>query len=488
MSKWVAIAIAVISFGWGHLFANNLRFSSLTQVEDRILEVELGWENAWHLTTAPSNHDAVWLFLKGKTASGWQTLPVLSARSLSPDLVEVKAATDQMGVMVAPVEGVQGNVSCRVQLELGNGLDGEIEMVDLVGIEMVWVNGGEFELGDGVGNNTFGDGENGNPLLINSEALLPIGSGAEQLSDQGDYAPAGDLPAAWPKGVSGFYCMKYELSQAQYIDFLNHLTFAQQQARTVVSPDAAPGTSALSTGPENRNAIRIQIPGNDAQPAVYGCDRLADQTFDGPDDAQFRACNFLTWDDLTAYLDWAGLSPMTEFEYEKACRGPLDAVPGEFAWGTDAVVDANDVLQDGQDNEMVAERPSAPAGLASHGYTGPQGPLRCGFAADGSSTRLQAGASYFGIMELSGNLWELTVTVNGEGLGFTGGHGDGQLDDTGQANVAGWPSASGAGYRGGAWNSGILPGFRDLAVSDRFYAGLAPEQRRGTAGGRGVRR
>ena len=122
MSKWVAIAIAVISFGWGHLFANNLRFSSLTQVEDRILEVELGWENAWHLTTAPSNHDAVWLFLKGKTASGWQTLPVLSARSLSPDLVEVKAATDQMGVMVAPVEGVQGNVSCRVQLELGNGL------------------------------------------------------------------------------------------------------------------------------------------------------------------------------------------------------------------------------------------------------------------------------------------------------------------------------------------------------------------------------
>ncbi|MCS7153885.1 MAG: hypothetical protein NZ989_08070, partial [Bacteroidia bacterium] len=44
-----------------------------------------------------------------------------------------------------------------------------------------------------------------------------------------------------------------------------------------------------------------------------------------------RAMGNLSYTDLLSYLDWAGLSPMTEFEYEKACRGPNIPIAGEYA-------------------------------------------------------------------------------------------------------------------------------------------------------------
>ena len=99
------------------------------------------------------------------------------------------------------------------------------------------------------------------------------------------------------------------------------------------------------------------------------------------------------------------------------------------------------------------------------------------------------GSTYYGIMEMSGNVWELCVTVDFIGLLYNGLEGDGELSANGEANVASWPTINGqgAGYRGGAFNSGTDPAFRDPAISSRFYAGLAPNLRRNTSGGRGVR-
>ncbi|MFT7587893.1 MAG: sulfatase activating formylglycine-generating enzyme, partial [Limisphaerales bacterium] len=188
-----------------------------------------------------------------------------------------------------------------------------------------------------------------------------------------------------------------------------------------------------------------------------------------------------------AWLDWAGLRPMTEFEFEKMARGPELPVAGEFAWGTDLIVDANSLMDDGHSTEYVTDLIDAGAGIASHGYAGPKGGLRNGFAGRDNSDRMKAGAGYYGVLELSGNLWELTINMLPEGLTFTGNHGDGNLID-GQSD-AGWPGVDGGGFRGGAWNSGIGPigFFRDLAISDRWYAGLGPTDRRFTNGIRGVR-
>ena len=115
---------------------------------------------------------------------------------------------------------------------------------------------------------------------------------------------------------------------------------------------------------------------------------------------------------------------------------------------------------------------AAPQGNANYWYTrGSIGPMRVGiFAANSSNSgRITAGASYYGIMELSGNLWERPVTIgNATGRGFTGLHGNGALDPSGAANVSNWPGtdAVGAGFRGGNWS--IVAAY--LCVSNRGIA------------------
>jgi len=149
---------------------------------------------------------------------------------------------------------------------------------------------------------------------------------------------------------------------------------------------------------------------------------------------------------------------MTELEYEKACRGTANPVANEYAWGDTTIhASAYTITNDGQANATVDN--STTAGNASYSTTdgSTNGPLRCGIFADADSDRQEAGASYYGVMELSGNLYERAVTIgNATGRGFTGVHGDGSLDGSGDANVSAWPgtNAEGAGFRGGIWYFG----------------------------------
>jgi len=181
------------------------------------------------------------------------------------------------------------------------------------------------------------------------------------------------------------------------------------------------------------------------------------------------------------YAAWAGLRPMTELEYEKACRGPLKSVPGEYAWGTADVAGSNSetpprdgyVLRNpGKADEQVvwegASGPDATRGNAAWGGTIMQvkqygmyalndihGPLRAGLFATPQSGRVAAGASYWGILDLTGSLWEEVVVVGNlagpwdevrkNGRLFEGSPGDGTL-----ALPAGWNAL---GHRGGAFDS-----------------------------------
>jgi formylglycine-generating enzyme required for sulfatase activity len=204
------------------------------------------------------------------------------------------------------------------------------------------------------------------------------------------------------------------------------------------------------------------------------------------------ACNYLSWADGAAYADWSGLRPMTELEFEKACRGEQPGIAGEYAWGTATVAGSAYTLSgDGTASEGIATNYSTTAGNAMYGNTSSDigGPVRVGiFAANGSNSgRVSAGASYWGIMELSGNLWERPVTIdNGTGRAFTGTHGDGVLDSNGDANAATWPGtdAVGAGWRGGSWDVGTS----DMQVSDRLAAGYSDSYRYDNIGFRAVRR
>jgi formylglycine-generating enzyme required for sulfatase activity len=122
--------------------------------------------------------------------------------------------------------------------------------------------------------------------------------------------------------------------------------------------------------------------------------------------------------------DWLGLRPMTELEYEKAARGVEAPVANEYAWG---------------DTVLTVYR-----GLAR--------------APEGNS-RLSSGASYWGLMGLSGGVWESCVGVDSpEGQAFDGSHGDGNLGSTAWSGLSG-----GIGLRGGSNQSE----WGTLRVSDR---------------------
>jgi hypothetical protein len=107
--------------------------------------------------------------------------------------------------------------------------------------------------------------------------------------------------------------------------------------------------------------------------------------------------------------------------------------------------------------------------------------------AGASTTRAQAGATYYGIMEMTGNVWERAISIsNVEGRSFSGTHGDGTLATTGDANVTTWPSlttAVGTRLKGGAFNV-TSPSY--FYVSDRVD--FVDISGRGlNFGGRGVR-
>ena len=56
--------------------------------------------------------------------------------------------------------------------------------------------------------------------------------------------------------------------------------------------------------------------------------------------------------DGAAYADWSGLRPMTELEFEKACRGNQTPVANEFAWGTASITAATGISNDGAADEV----------------------------------------------------------------------------------------------------------------------------------------
>jgi formylglycine-generating enzyme required for sulfatase activity len=226
--------------------------------------------------------------------------------------------------------------------------------------------------------------------------------------------------------------MKYEITQGQYRDFLNALTRDQQGSRSrslVADRFAISDTLSISA----RNGIRCPsvIPAAPA-PVVFGCDFDTDKTFNESNDGMDLACNSLSSADVLAFAAWAGLRPMTELEYEKACRGPLEPLPNEYAWGT-TEISATTAM--GATDGTGTNR--ATGGNCNNSGCAPVGPYRVGIYATTNSSRQASGASYWGIMELSGNVGEAVVGVGtATSRLFTGLHGNGVLTSAGIADSA----------------------------------------------------
>ena len=463
------------------LWANGIAVSNLQLDETNRLSVDVSWENSWMYPpeTPPENHDAAWIFCKAleRSTGQWKHILLEGPLEVSFENMDFLLSSDRVGGILRRSEAGEGSTG-EIHLELGLDIidQSEFSAFRLFATEMVYVPESAFYVGDSISNNALIKYSNNSPYHIDNELLIEVGEQENNLWVNQNFPPAGDVPADFPKGFEGYYVMKYEISQQQYADFLNTLDVAQQQSNQLSTSIEAPCFGEGHIDGERNFITKVDD--------IFGCDANDNGVLNEADDGCEIACNFLTWSNLTAYLDWSGLRPMSELEFEKACRGPQVPLPLELAFGTAETINTIYPINLGAANETVADTIPSGSGICNFGYCQPSGPLRCGFAASQTTDRISAGSSYYGIMEMSGNVWELCVPLDTNGLLFNGEHGDGQLDGQGNSNTSTWLSG---GHRGGAWNSGVQDGFRDVAVSDRFYIYLDPnDQARGTSGGRGV--
>ena len=491
-------ALSLIGLSNSNVKANNLTIGTPTVVGAN-LQFTISWDNSWNVSLTPGNYDAVWVFVKRQACVDnlWTHALVSTTsgnHSVTGGVLQVDAVTDGMGIFIRRSALGSGNIAtATVTIALQTAANNQ-DNFQVFGTEMVNIPQGDFWIGDNL--NGFGQGSGSNAWgfknVLITNAIQTAGIGAVGNYKSNGTGGIASLPATYPLGWNSFYSMKYEISQEQYVSYLNSLTFTQQLARTSVNPASGVGNNAISnTATPNRNRIKIKTSGVTATtPAVYGCDLNNNGVYDETDDGQNIACNWLAWSDLMAYLDWAALRPMTEFEFEKICRGAAPAsLNGEYAWNA---VNLTQATSSALNNPGEASETSTAAGdgLCAYGNAAATaGPLRCGFAAGAATNKAQAGGSWWGVMEMSGNVWEQCVGgYNFNYSDFTNACGDGTLTATGAANTANWPSAGGGQgggviRGGGFWSAPLV-----LRISENGQMTNNTNQGRiGAVGGRGVR-
>lgn len=496
----------------------------------------LSWANSWRVTTGPSNWDAAWIFVKfrveggtGCTAGNWQhaSLSTTAAHhSITTDNGTpgtFAPTADGKGVFIYRTGPGTGNINWQqVLLRWNYGADGVLDAcnvsIKVFAIEMAYIPQAAFFAGDGASNaGQFKAGATTAPFQITSEAAITLGGGgvgslgnsnrAGQAGPQDDWdnATTQTLPAAFPKGFAAFYSMKYEISQEQYVEFVNTLTVAQQIARTPIG--AAGRYWSNTTSITQRNGIRCVIYPTGIVPGTYACDLNGNGVVNESGDGQNVAIQAISTQDLLAYLDWAALRVMTELEMEKAGRGTLPSVINEFAWGNATLYATSYApLINGGTGSEVPTGPSTTVGNAQYSTTaaGVGGPIRVGAFATATSSRVTAGAGYYGVMELTGNVWELVVGIgHTAGRPYTGTHGNGAITTAGFADVDFWPGSNGnnssavantAPNAGSTSFAGIM--FKGGSYTEAAYMRLSDRQHPGWTGlgardnrngGRGVR-
>lgn len=498
-------------------FANDLRLSALdvittdTAADKITLTCALDQSNGWRNIVS---HDAAWIFVKYSTDGGqvWHHasmggVGLNPAGFTVPVNFEVIVPQDLKGFFFRRSAAGTGDVAVKgLKFVWNYGLDGLSDetakaantLIHVYGVEMVYIPEGAFFAGDGASASAyrFKQGtEDDDPWYVNNEnAITTVNVLRDGFYYQGTGAPgensSGDvflLPNSFPKGYRGFYAMKYELTEGEWVAFFNTLPVTAKMNRDITS-NVEGGKN--SDGVVNRNTIAwdIEEPSTPAKTTRFA-----------------RAMTYVSWPDAAAFADWAGLRPLTELEFEKLARGgDVSPMADEFAWGTASydTAGAEEIFPPNQaenGSESIFDS-TANLNRNTSGWTtgdgrvggmaeGQKGPLRVGIFAENATSRVTSGAGYYGNMELSGNVAEPVVSIGrAEGRQFLGSHGDGEVNDLigfeGNATNTDWPGidstdarrgisgTQGIGYRGGDFQSASV---RFFQVSDRSFSAKDPD-------------
>jgi len=317
----------------------------------------VSWDASWRNATVIGNWDAAWVFVKFRTTTGgtlgdWKHASlnntghsVPSGATLTTGLVDTSSAFNiasnpAVGVFIhRSADGAGTFTANNVSLSWNYSQDGvtgsDTVEIRVFAIEMVYIPQAAFFAGDNATSSySLRQGSSDNdPWYIGSENAITTANAAGTGTNQaetaaeyyypGPYLPVGwslSIAAAFPKGYQSFYMMKGEISQGQWVAFFNTLTATQKSTRDITS-----ATGKNSDALTYRNNVSWSS----------GDATLPDQG--GGANYECVAMGYLSWDDLAAYLDWSGLRPMSELEFEKAGRGRQRAVSGEYAWGSTSI-------------------------------------------------------------------------------------------------------------------------------------------------------
>ena len=392
--------------------------------------LDLSWKNAFRVDQGEFQfHDAAWVFFKwvNNDRKGYFTIHVSqeghkvvpNGRGSAP--LKFTPSEDGLGLFISLANPGETDVSARIVVELDpsdfEGINPRRQQLIPYALEMVYIPEGPVTLG-APNTTAYGalyesnkDGEvKGLYQIKEQDQKVEIGPENNKLyyQAQGGYEgdQKGEIGPNFPKGVDGFYIMKYEPTQGQYSDFLNCLPYELREINDISKVDGYYDNRGTIKKVENRYVA--EKPG--------------------------RPCNYLGWDEGMAFADWAGLRPMTEFEYTKACRGSGTPIANEFPWNSSEKVQVR--RQVNTSGDLVY--------------------LDLDEADINNDNRALYGVSLFRVHDLAGSLWERMISIGHEkGRAFEGTHGDGDLSDDGHATNEDWPQGNeesgGYGFRGGGF-------------------------------------
>ena len=402
------------------------------------VQFDISWENSW---LDQINWDAGWVFVKYKNSNGeWHHCTISSNGYVNGTGTnsEIEISNDNVGAFIKRLNTSSGNFDCDgVQLQWDYGADGLSNITGLevrvFAIEMVYVPEGDFNVSPTFFTNDspnsgqlgapprFFTAPGGNAPVINTRLsptlIYRTATDSLIVRIKGDAGIDTDLDGivdntTYPVGYSSFYCYKYELTEQQYSDFYNTLTLQQQNTLGIAGTNISLiNGEYVSTTPN-------------------------------------KACKTGTNSNIQilAYGDWSGVRPMTILEYNKASFGPEylaennAASAGNLSWNSQSAAYTSETFTQENGQESLSST-SINYNSSDVYYNHTNNIYRAGIFSDGvnatiSNPRQYAGASYYGVMELSGNVTEPTVKL--EELNFTNSSGNGELNSSGEADVSQW--------------------------------------------------
>ena len=396
------------------LKANNMLVKNVTTTGDNAtnktiqVQFDMSWDNSWR---DGINWDAAWVFMKYKDASGnWQhvMLNTTGFANGTGTANTIQVGSDKVGAFVyRSAEGTGTFASSTMQLQWNYGLSGLTSVTGLeirvFAIEMVYVPQGDFTIAptfsvykannNGARGTIYAPANNSpvinsrlSPTLTYSDltrtATVRIKGDAGIDSDNNGTV---DI-TTYPIGYNAFYCYKYELTEQQYADFLNTLTTSQ------ITTLGVAGTSITLTNGQYFTSTPNKACGNST------------------------AIRFL------AYADWSGLRPMSILEFNKASYGPILPV----AYDRACCPEINIYPMSYYYNNLQSD-------------TNGTDISEVGSYASASSLKFDSGATYYGMMDFTGNVMEPCVHI--KNYTFTNTNGNGVLGSTGATDVATWTTA-----------------------------------------------